>query len=106
LVAAAYLIMKQRRRRLARSEATEMEIGRVNSQNEHENSLHSGRAEMHDATPRTILSEGVPVREPLPVQMPGETISWQDDVEGFRVSANHPFKVSRTETILQFETED
>ena len=47
---------------------------------------------MDDTTSRAILSEGVVIREPPPAYIPGETISWQDDVEGFRVSTAVPSK--------------
>jgi len=106
-VAAVCLIIRRHRRGPARREATGMETGHMNPHSEHENApanMRPGEAERHNAAPRAILSEEVLVREPPPAYIPGGTASWQDNAEGFRVSTNRPFKLFRTETILQFET--
>lgn len=93
LVVAVCLIIRRHRRS---REATGTETGHVNAHSEHENApvdMRSGETERHNVAPHAILSEDALPREPPPAYIPGGVASWQDNVEGFQVSTNHPLQI-------------
>jgi len=97
-VTAVCFIAKRHRKRLARHEAAEAGMDRVDSQSEHENpprlvKMRSGMTGRNHVTlPRVILSDETLVREPPPAYIPAGNSSWQDDAEEFLVSTDDPLQ--------------